>query len=121
MAITTIAITASLGLWNAFSTPENKPAAIAAAAKPTEPPPTPLPQPSATPAPQPTPTAPGLALRPVKIIFGGKAPQQQVIQVIPPVAEATGKNNRRQNNNQDNNSPAQSDPVPSNPPATGSS
>lgn len=122
MAITTVAITASLGLWNIFATPAKKPTASLAEVKPTQPPTqTPLPLPTETALPQPTPTAATLALRPVKIIFGGKAPKQQVIQIAAP-PEQTAKNNRRQNDtNNTDNSAQQPAPVVSEPPATGTS
>jgi hypothetical protein len=79
MAITAVAITATLGLWNMFATPEKTQAAaqITATFTPPEPPP-----PAETAIPEPTATAvSSLALRPVKIIYGGIAPQQPVVQV----------------------------------------
>jgi uncharacterized membrane protein YgcG len=74
MAITAIAITATLGLWNFFSTPDKSQAVAQVAQDMTPPPP---------PTEAVLPTATALSLRPVKIkiIYGGKAPQQQVIQV----------------------------------------
>jgi hypothetical protein len=77
MAITAVAITATLGFWNQFSAPSQTQAATQVAQPSTPPPP-----PPATETAQPTATAVSLLpLRPVKIIFGGKAPQPQIIQV----------------------------------------
>ena len=81
MAITAVAITATLAFWNIFSAPDKSLAAAKMAETPTPPaPPTPteteLPTETAVSAP----TA-SLGLRPIKIIYGGKAPVQQVVQV----------------------------------------
>ncbi|MCX6078578.1 MAG: hypothetical protein NTW32_03500 [Chloroflexi bacterium] len=81
MAITAVAITATLAFWNIFSAPDKSLAAAKMAETSTPPaPPTPteteLPTETAVSAP----TA-SLGLRPIKIIYGGKAPVQQVVQV----------------------------------------
>ena len=77
LAIAAAAVTATLGLWSAFSAPDpSKTAQVVLPASPT------LPPPSETS--QPAPAA--LPLRPVKIIYGGQAPVQQVVQVEPAVA-----------------------------------
>jgi hypothetical protein len=77
MTIAAIAITATLGMWNLFSTPEKQQANLITEA--------------ATPPPPPPPTeevvvvaAPAVATQlpqfvPVKIIFGGVAPKQQIV------------------------------------------
>ena len=115
LAITAISITATLGLWNLFSTPNKTVAAQVA-----PPDPTPTEPPAPTEAAQPTAAATALSLRPVKIIFGGKAPQQQVIQV------AAAEPKKRKNNDGGgggggNPAPSNPNPQPSNPPNTGSS
>ena len=73
LAIAAVAITATLGFWNLFSTQE-KTQANAQVAQTFTPPPPPPPTETAQP------TATALSLRPVKIIFGVNAPQQQVVQ-----------------------------------------
>jgi hypothetical protein len=78
LALGTLAIAATIGLWNLFSTPDPSQASgqVSSTAEPPSPP---------TAQAQPSPSA--LPLRPVKIIYGAQAPQQQVIQVvIPPTA-----------------------------------
>ena len=74
LAITAVAITATLGFWNLFSTPA--PSNVTQTVEPTSPPPAPVSE-----AAQPAPVA--LPLRQVKIIYGGQVPVQQVIQVTP--------------------------------------
>jgi hypothetical protein len=76
LTIASVAVTATLGFWNYFSTPEKTQTVVQATQTSTPPPPIP------TETAQPTATA--LALMPVKIIFGGKAPQQPVVQVAAP-------------------------------------
>ena len=86
MAITAVAITSTLAFWNIFSTPDQNQVAAKAAQTPippTPPPPTETEQPTETAVP----TA-SMALRPIKIIYGGNAPQQQVIQVAAAAAPA---------------------------------
>jgi cytochrome oxidase assembly protein ShyY1 len=86
LAIAALAVTATLGFWNLFSTPDKAQTSAQVTQSFTPPPP-----PTPTETAQPTATA--LALRPVKIIFGGKAPQQQVIQVAmaaPPTKKRNG-------------------------------
>jgi hypothetical protein len=90
LAITAVAITAMLGFWNFFSTPEKAQASAQVAQTSTPPPPPP-------PTEMAQPTATVLALRPVKIIFGGNAPQQPVIQVA--VAQPPTKKKRGGGNN----------------------
>jgi hypothetical protein len=80
MAITAVAITATLGFWNLFATPEKAQAAAKITESSTPPPP---PPPAETAMPEPTATtAVSLGLRPIKIIYGGKIPQQQVVQQV---------------------------------------
>jgi len=88
MAITAIAVTASLGFWNLFATPE-KAQAAAKVVESSTPPPPPPPTDTATVTAEPTETA--MSLRPVKIIFGGEAPKVQVVQVFAPGVPATKK------------------------------
>lgn len=77
LAIATISVTATLGFWNLFSTQAKS--LSAAQAAPSDTPPTPPP-----PGDTVEPTATTLALRPVKIIYAGIAPPQQLaIQVTP--------------------------------------
>ncbi len=77
MAITAIAITATLGFWNLFATPEKAQAAAQVIDTATPPPPPVEAAPEATQEP----SATTIALRPVKIIFGVNAPQLNVVQV----------------------------------------
>ena len=79
LAITALAVTATLGMWNMFSPPPQTQAAPQPTdtATPEPPDPTETSQPTATAQPSPT----ILAFRPVKIIYGGLDPQQQVVQV----------------------------------------
>jgi hypothetical protein len=70
LAIAAVAITATLVFWNLFSVPQ-KQQVLAQAADTAMPPP---PEPDPTQAPTPT-----QGFVPVKIIFGGTAPKQQVI------------------------------------------
>lgn len=106
MAISAVAITTTLVLWNMFASPDKNQAVAQAQATPapTEPP---APE-EATPVPAPTAS---FTLRPVKIIFGGTAPQQQIVQV-----SASNPTSKKKNNT--NKNPA---PAPSNPPPSGSS
>lgn len=79
MAITAVAITATLAFWSIFSTPDQTQAiakAVETATPPAPPPPAATEQPTETALP-----TESLALRPIKIIYGGKAPVQQIIQV----------------------------------------
>lgn len=105
LAIAAVAVTATLGFWNLFSTPEKAQASTQVTQ-------------TATPPPHPTetaqPTATALALRPVKIVFGGKAPQQPVIQVAVAQPQAP---KRRNGNSGDTGGGGSSAPVTS----TGSS
>ena len=101
IAITAVSVTAVIGMWNLFATP-NKPMAIVQEADtPTPPPPAPTETQATVPV-QPSPTV--LAFRPVKIIYGGlvpnptdqptltATPQQKVVQVNPaaPVKKKKG-------------------------------
>jgi cytochrome oxidase assembly protein ShyY1 len=72
MTIAAIAITATLGMWNLFSIPQKQQVmqATDTATPPPPPPPTEVVVTTATQLPQ---------FVPVKIIFGGLAPKQQVI------------------------------------------
>ena len=115
MAITAVTITATLGFWNMFATPEKPQAAAQVAATFTPPPP---PPPTETAVPEPTATAASLSLRPVKIIYGGKVPQQEVIQVA--VAAPPAKKNKGGGGGGGNNTTAPA-PAPVAPPSTGSS
>ena len=84
MAITAVAITATLGFWNMYASPDKTQAAAQITATFTPPPP---PPPTETALPEPTATTAvtySLALRPIKIIYGGQMPQQQVVQVALP-------------------------------------
>jgi cytochrome oxidase assembly protein ShyY1 len=115
LAIAAVAITATLGFWNLFSTPEKAQASAQVTQTFTPPPP-----PSPTETAQPTATA--LALRPVKIIFGGQVPQQPVIQVA--VAQPPAKKHKGGGSNNDNNTDGSGGggaPAPADPPSTGSS
>jgi len=112
LAIAAIAVTATLGFWNFFSTPE-KAQASAQVTQTSTPPPPPIPTETAQP------TATALALRPVKIIFGGNVPQQQVIQVGVAQAPAPKKHNGGGSNNA--NTGGGGAAAPSSPPSTGSS
>jgi hypothetical protein len=85
LAIAAVAVTATLGFWNLFSTPEKAQSSVQVIQTATPPPP--------PPAETAQPTATALALRPVKIIFGGKVPQQPVVQV----AVAQPPNPKRRN------------------------
>ena len=79
MAITAVAITATLAFWSLFSTPNQNQAiakAVETATPPVPPPPAATEQPTETALP-----TQSLGLRPIKIIYGGKAPVQQIIQV----------------------------------------
>jgi uncharacterized membrane protein YgcG len=82
MAIAAISITATLGFWNVFAAPDRQ-TAVTQVKPTTTPPPPPPPTETAQPTPV-VPTSTALALMPVKIIFGGKAPSQQVVQVVVP-------------------------------------
>jgi hypothetical protein len=91
LAIAAVAVTATLGFWNLFSTPEKVQAGAQTAQTATPPPP-----PAPTETAQPTPTVTTLGLRPVKIIFGGQAPQPPVVQVAvaqPPAKKRNGGGN----------------------------
>jgi cytochrome oxidase assembly protein ShyY1 len=105
LTIATLAITATLGFWNLFSAPDKAQAGaqIAQTSTPPPPPPTETAQPTAT----------ALALRPVKIIFGGQVPQQQIVQVA--VAQPPAKKHNGGSNNSGGGS------TTSQPPSTGSS
>jgi hypothetical protein len=72
MTIAALAITATLGMWNLFSVPQKQPVAQTTdtATPPPPPPPTEAVAATATQLPQ---------FVPVKIIFGGTAPQQKVV------------------------------------------
>jgi len=108
LAIAAFAITATLGFWNFFSTPDTAQASAQVTQTSTPPPP-----PTPTETAQPTATA--LALRPVKIIFGGKAPQQQIIQVAvdaPPTKKRKGGGNDDSNSGGGGGAPAEPAPVP---------
>ena len=87
LAIAALALTATLGFWNLFSAGQKQPVSETVTA--TDVPPTEeLPQ-----APMPTPRA---GVLPVKIIFGGKAPQQRVVvQVNAAPAQPKRKNNNK--------------------------
>jgi cytochrome oxidase assembly protein ShyY1 len=112
LTIATLAITATLGFWNLFSTPEKAQAAVKVAQTATPPPPP-------TPTETAEPTATAQALRPVKIIFGGQAPKQTVVQVqVQSNAQAPAK--RRKGGGDDSNNSGGGSP-PSQPPSTGSS
>jgi len=111
LTIATLAITATLGFWNLFSTPE-KAQAGAQIAQTFTPPPPPPPTETAEP------TATALALRPVKIIFGGQVPQQQIVQVQAQSAQAPAKKHNGGNNN---NSGGGGGTTSSQPASTGSS
>lgn len=108
MAITAVAITTTLVLWNMFASPDKNQAVAQAQATPA---PTEPPTPEEATA-VPTATA-SFALKPVKIIFGGTAPQQQIVQV-----SASNPTSKKKNNTNKNPAPA---PKPSNPPPSGSS
>lgn len=77
-AIAAISMTATLGLWNMFAAPDQAKAAEAAKLAPTA---TPEPTPTEVVEEEVEPTPASMSLVPVKIIFGGEAPQQQVVQV----------------------------------------
>ena len=78
LAITAVTVVATLGFWNQFSTPDLSKVTQNTTTDN-------LPQPSVTVVSQPVPTA--LALRQVKIIYGGQAPAQMVSQVSPAVVQ----------------------------------
>ena len=87
LAIAAVALTATLGFWNLFSAGQKQQVVAAASPTDTEVPPTEalaqVPAPTATPG-----------FLPVKIIFGGTAPQQKVVvQVSAPQAQPKHKNN----------------------------
>ena len=79
IAITALAVTATLGMWNMFSAPSKPQAALPPADTTTPQPPDPTETSEPTATAQPAPTI--LAFRPVKIIYGGLNPQLQVTQV----------------------------------------
>lgn len=88
LAIAALGIAAMLWFWNLFSVPAPVQASVLE-------PQTATPPPAPTPTEVALPTAPVLALRPVKIIYGGQAPQQTVIQVAaaqPKVKKPKGGN-----------------------------
>ena len=82
MAITALSITATLAFWNIFSTPD-KTQALAQAEATDTPPEVPAPieviEPTAAVSATAIPTAQTLALRPVKIIYGGTLPGQAAV------------------------------------------
>lgn len=112
LTIATLAITATLGFWNLFSAPEKAQAGAQATQTSTPPPPPPTETATAEP------TATTLALRPVKIIFGGQVPQQTVVQVQVQGGAQTATKKRRTN---DGNNSSGGGSTPSQPPSTGSS
>lgn len=76
LTIAALGVTATLGFWNLFSTPEKAQAGTQVTQTATPPPP-----PTETAEPTATVTATAFALQPIKIIFGGQVPQQSVVQV----------------------------------------
>ena len=92
LAITAISVTAMLGMWNLFATPNKPQAATQVSDTATSLPPAPTETQAPAPTAQPIPTT-TLAFRPVKIIYGGvvptpqiqptNIPAQQVVQVVP--------------------------------------
>jgi hypothetical protein len=89
MTIAAIAITATLGMWNLFSTPQKQQVTQVADAATPPPPPPPTEEVAVV-------TAPATQLPqfvPVKIIFGGVAPQQQQIVVQASAPQTAVKRN----------------------------
>ena len=81
LAVTAVAVTATLAFWNVFATPAKPQPVVQVTDTATPPPPPPDPTDTAQPAAAAQPTLSGLGLKPIKIIYGGLAPMQQVVQV----------------------------------------
>ncbi len=121
MAITAVAITATLAFWNLFATPD-KAEAVAQVEEAFTPPPPPLPtetaEPTATVAA--VPTTQSLGLVPIKIIYGGTIPTNQQQPIV--VAQAPQlNNNKKNNNNKPVPKPKAPAPKPPKKPSTGKS
>lgn len=101
MAITAIAVTATLGFWNGFSASDktkviNNSLNVASL---------PLPEEVATEVVVSPTTQPNISFKPVKIIFNGVAPVQKIVQTTVIIKKPKNNNGNSNNNSSGNSQP----------------